>query len=156
MSALKSAVLFTAAMAGHWLWTTHFSIWGLAPQLTLVLTVAAAARLGPVRAMLLGFGWGLFLDVLTVRLFGANALALVLVGYGTGSVRRQIDVTGSGPQGVVVLFMTWAYFLTMAILGLVFARSFVWPGWASVVLIPFYNALVAAVVAVLWRPVRER
>lgn len=156
MSAARSAVLFVLAMAGHWLWTTHFALWGLAPQLTLVLTVAAAARLGPVRAMLLGFGWGLFLDVLTVRLFGANALALTFVGYGTGSVRRQIDVTGAVPQGVVVLFMTWAYLLTLGVLGLIFARDFLWPGATRLLLLPFYNALVAAAVSLLWRPVRER
>jgi len=138
------------AMLGYWLWTSHFSLFGLAPQLLLVLTVGVAAREGPIPAMCLGFGWGLFLDVLSPRLFGANAFALTLVGYGTGSVRRQIDVTGLAPQCVVVLFMSWAYFLLLSLLGLVFARDFLWGGWPQFILDPFYNALLAALLFVLW------
>lgn len=155
MSALKIVPLAFLAMIGHWLWTSHFALWGLSPQLLLVLTVAVAARQGPIRAMCLGFFWGLFLDVLQARLFGASAFALTLVGYGTGSVRRQIDVTGLAPQCVVVFFMTWAYFLLLGALGLVFMKEFLWIGWSQFLLDPFYNAVLAAAVSVAWGPGRE-
>lgn len=156
MSAVRLLFLFFAAMAVHWWWTTHFALWGLSPQLLLVLTVAVAARQGPVRAMLVGFGWGLFLDVLAPRLFGANALALTLVGYGTGAARRQIDVAGVGAQCAVVFFMTWAYFLLSGLVGAVFARHFLWVGWGTFLLDPFYNALAAAAVSLVWEPRAER
>ena len=145
MNASRMIGLFFLAMAVHWLWVSHFSLWGLSPQVLLVLTVTAAARWGSVSAMCLGFLWGLFLDVLNVRLFGGNALALTLIGYGTGSLRRQLDMTGLAPQCFVVFLMTWVYFLLLGLLGVVFARGFLWAGWAQFFLAPFYNVIVASV-----------
>jgi len=151
----RGAAAFLAAMAAHWWWTTHMPLFGTAPQLLLVLTVIAAARRGPVRAMCAGFAWGLFLDLLNARLFGANALALTLVGYGTGSIRRQVDVTGVGPQTVVIFSMTWVYFLMIGLLARVFQSQFLWVGWTQFMIDPFYNCFVGLIVAVAWRPTWE-
>ncbi|MBI5629643.1 MAG: rod shape-determining protein MreD [Elusimicrobia bacterium] len=141
-------LLFFSAMAAQWLWSSQFAFWGLAPQLLLVLTALVAAYRGPILAMCLGFFWGLFLDVSSPHLFGANALALTMVGYGTGSVRRQIDVTGAGSLSAVVFLMTWAYFLLLGVLGLVFMEGFLWIGWPSFLACPFYNVILVWVVAV--------
>ena len=143
-------------MAGHWLLAERFAFWGISPQLLLVLTVALAARLGPLWAMCLGFGWGLFLDVLSPRLFGANALVLTLLAYGTGSVRRQVDVSGLIPQCLVVFFMTWAYFLLLGLLGAAFIKRFLWAGWTPFLLDPFYNCLATIIVHALWSRRTER
>lgn len=61
MNFLKLAVVFVAAMAAQWWWSTHLSIAGVAPQLLLVLTVATAARYGP----LLGHELWFFLGALS-------------------------------------------------------------------------------------------
>jgi rod shape-determining protein MreD len=148
----KGFVGFFGAMVLHWWWTTHFTVFGVAPQLLLVLTVITAARSGPVRAMCLGFVWGLFLDLLTARLFGANALALTLVGYATGSIRRQVDVTGPAPQSIVVFAMTWVYFLLIGVIAALFLKQFQWVGWAPFLLDPFYNCLLALIVFIFWQP----
>ncbi|OGR88836.1 MAG: rod shape-determining protein MreD [Elusimicrobia bacterium RIFCSPHIGHO2_02_FULL_57_9] len=150
MNFLRGAIFFLTAMLIQWWWATHFSLAGLAPQLLLILTVVVAARQGPVRAMCLGFGWGLFLDVLNPALFGANALALTLAGYGTGALRRLVDVTGLAPQCVVVFGMTWAYFLALGMIGVVFAKYFVWVGWPAFLFDPFYNCLTAGVLFLFW------
>lgn len=144
MTYSRWVALFLGAMLAHWFWTADFALAGLAPQILLVLTVAIAARHGPIPAMCLGFAWGLFLDAMSAHLFGANALALAWVGYGTGSVRRQIDVTGLVPQCVVVFGMSWAYFLLTGLLGLVFMKTFLWVGWAAFLIDPLYNCLVTA------------
>lgn len=150
MRALRLTFLFLAAMAVQWWWGTHFTVAGVAPQLLLVLTVVISARLGPVKGMFLGFGWGLFLDVLSAHLFGANALALTLAAYGAGMARRQLDVMGLAPQCMIVFFMTWGYFLTLGALGALFLKSFLWVGWPSFVVDPFYNCLVAVVAYPFW------
>ncbi len=144
MNQLRRVGLFMLAMLAQWWWSTHWSIAGLAPQLLLVLTVALGASFGPSWAMCCGFLWGLFLDTLSPRLFGANALALTWVGYGTGSVRRQLDVAGVPPQCLVVFGMTWAYFLVLGMLGMVFAKKYDWVGWPVFLLDPVYNCVVAA------------
>ena len=155
-SSIKLPVMFFVAMIVQWWWSTHGIIWGLAQQLLLVLTVAVAARYGAIRAMFMGFFWGRFLDMLAGRLFGAQALALTLVAFGTGSARRQIDLLGIGSQCVTVFCMTLAYFVLIGLLGLVFLKTFLWVGWAPFLFDPIYNCLVMALLFVFWDPVLER
>lgn len=147
---VRLLTIFVGAMFVQWWWSAHGAIAGAVPQLLLVLTVTIAARYGPVRAMLLGFFWGLFLDILSARLVGANALALTLVAYGTGSMRRQIDLLGLAPQCLMVFGITLGYFLFYGLLGLVFLKTFFWVGWLSFIVDPFYNCLVTLLVFVLW------
>ncbi|MBI3551970.1 MAG: rod shape-determining protein MreD [Elusimicrobia bacterium] len=156
MSLARLPLIFLAAMLVQWWWMTHFTLFGLAPQVLLVLTVALAARQGALAAMFCGFSWGLFLDIMSPRLFGANALALTLIAYGTGSVRRQIDMAGLAPQSLVVVSMTWAYFLLLGFLGLVFdpAKTFFWVGWPAFLIDPFYNCALTAAVFAAWLPPR--
>ncbi|MCX5797337.1 MAG: rod shape-determining protein MreD [Elusimicrobia bacterium] len=156
MSHLRGAVLFLAAALLQWWWSTRLSLWGLSPQILLVLTVAMAARLGANSGMCYGFLWGLFLDVLRPELFGGNACALMLVGYGTGALRRQIDVLDVVSQYVIVFFMTWGYFLLYGLLGAVFAKQFLWAGWPAFLCDPLYNCLIVplAGLACAWLRVR--
>ena len=142
--------VFLVAMVGQWWWSSHGAIYGVAPQLLLVLTIAVAARQGPLCAMVMGFFWGLFLDVMAARLVGANALALTLAAYGTGSMRRQVDLLGLAPQCLMVASLTLVYFMFMGLMGLVFLHSFMWVGWMSFLVDPFYNSFVALLVYVLW------
>ena len=143
MRLLGGLLLFVVGLMGHWLWSTHLTVFGLAPQLLLILTVAVAARRGPVVGQCFGFAWGLFLDVLGVHLFGAQALGLTLVGYFVGSLRRQMDVSSPPSQLMLVGLLTPSYFLFYGLAGWVFERHFFWVGWPSFVADPFYNCLVA-------------
>ncbi len=147
---IRLLTIFVGAMFVQWWWSAHGAIAGAAPQLLLVLTVTIAARYGALRAMVLGFFWGLFLDVLSARLIGANALALTLIAYGTGSMRRQIDLLGLAPQCLMVFGITLGYFLFLGLVGLVFLKAFTWVGWIPFVVDPIYNCLVTLVVFVLW------
>ncbi len=146
---------FVLAMVAQWWGSPHGAIFGVAPQLLLVLTVAIAARYGPLRAMFLGVFWGLFLDVMGARMVGANALALTLAAYCTGSMRRQFDLLGLAPQCLMVFAVTLAYFLFIGALGLVFLRAFLWVGWPAFLVSPFYNCLVAAVGFMFLKPWME-
>lgn len=154
MNFVRVAAMFVLAMLVQWWWTTHLSLSGVAPQILLVMTVAVAARYGSSWAMSCGFFWGLFLDVMSPRLFGANALALTLIGYGTGSVRRQLDVAGFGPQCLLVMALSWAYYIFLGLLGRVFdpSKTFLWVGWPLFLVGPFFNALVTFVLFLVWDP----
>ena len=156
MSYIRRTVFFVFAALFHWWLSTHFVIFGLAPQLLLVLTIIVAARIGPIAAMCYGFAWGLFLDVYEPHLFGSKALTLTLVGYGVGAARRQIDVSGLAPLCVITFSMTWAYYLTTGILGLLFMRIFFWVGWAPFLLGPVYNCLILPFAAWAWVALEEK
>ena len=146
----RGFVVFIAAMFAQWWWNTHFAYWGAAPQFLLVLTILIAARRGPVLGMLAGFGWGLYLDVARAELFGASALTLTLAAYFVGVTRRQVDLRAPGSLAATTFLFTWAGFIGLGLLGLVFTKSFEWSGWVAILVTPFLNALAVTVVSLLW------
>jgi rod shape-determining protein MreD len=156
MTWLRAIGLFIGAMLLQWWWNSHLAYWGAAPQFLLALTVLVAARRGPVAAMLVGYAWGLYSDLLRADLFGADALLYALAGYSAGLVRRQIDLAATGPLAAAVLVLSWLYLLARGALGAVFAQSFLWTGWIPALAAPPMNALVAALAAEAWDARRER
>ena len=63
-------------------------IWGVAPDLLCLVTVAAGLAGGPEQGALAGFGCGLLADIyLQDTPFGLSALALCLVGFVVGAFR---------------------------------------------------------------------
>ncbi len=143
MKYIAAVFVFFAGLFTHWLWSMHFPLWGLAPNVLLALTVSASARSGPVAGQCFGFAWGLFADVLGGHIFGANALAYTIIGYMTGSMRRQMDVESAPSQAVLILVLTPLTYLFYGIVGFVFERNFLWIGWPPFVVIPFYTAVVS-------------
>jgi rod shape-determining protein MreD len=140
---ISAVFVFIAGATAHWLWSTHFPIAGLAPQVLLVLTVAVSTRAGAVAGQCYGFAWGLFLDILSAHVFGAHALGLTVIAYFTGGIRRQMDVGSAAPQLVLVALLTPIYFLYYGTAGWIFEHEFLWSGWLAFVVIPFYNCIVA-------------
>lgn len=71
--------------------TTLFSaglrVFGVMPDLGLVLTVAVAFYLGPERGAAFGFLTGVAVDVFLSTPLGVSALSFSLVGYGVGVVQ---------------------------------------------------------------------
>lgn len=138
-----ATIAFIVGIIVEWVWSTHFTVFDLAPQILLVLTIAVASRSGAVAAQCFGFAWGLYLDVVSAHVFGANALALTLVGYFVGSLRRQMDVASAAPQLVLIALLTPAYFLFYGLTGFLFEGEFLWVGWRIFLAGPFYNCLFA-------------
>lgn len=143
--------LFVGGLTLEWIFSRYLSLNGLNPQVLLILVVNVAAYGGPSEAMIFGFAWGLCWDAMSLRLFGARALALTLVGYIAGNLRRQVDILSPGSQALVVIFATFFYRLCLGFISLLFAGRFLWLGWGLFLLEPFYNAL-ASIVLYLLRP----
>ncbi|MBI4059842.1 MAG: rod shape-determining protein MreD [Elusimicrobia bacterium] len=153
---LRAVALFVGAMLLQWWWNTHLAYWGAAPQFLLALTILIAARRGAVPGMLAGFGWGLYLDVARAELFGASALILTLAAYFIGVARRQIDLRANGPLAATTFLFTWAGFMGLGLLGLIFTKSFEWCGWVAALLTPFLNVAAVSVAALFWDARGER
>ncbi len=85
---LRLALLVLAVVV---LQTTVFSaglrVFGVMPDVGLVLTVAVAFYLGPERGAVFGFSAGLAVDLFLSTPLGLSALCFALVGYGIGVVR---------------------------------------------------------------------
>jgi rod shape-determining protein MreD len=66
------------------LFSTGLRVFGVAPDLGLVLTIAVAYYLGPERGAGFGFAAGLAVDLFLTTPIGLSALSFALVGYGVG------------------------------------------------------------------------
>jgi rod shape-determining protein MreD len=94
MAAVRALVLTVVLMAAVVLQVSVFpylSYEGVVPDLTLLVVVAAALVRGPEYAAVLGFVGGLTVDLAPPadHVAGRWALALVVVGYLAGRVRRD-------------------------------------------------------------------
>jgi rod shape-determining protein MreD len=91
LSRLRLALLVLAVVV---LQTTVFSaglrVFGVMPDLGLVLTVAVAYYLGADRGAAFGFLTGLAVDLFLSTPLGLSALSFALVGYGIGGVKTGI------------------------------------------------------------------
>jgi rod shape-determining protein MreD len=74
--------------------TTVFSaglrVFGVVPDLGLVVTIAVAFYLGPERGAAFGFAAGLAIDLFLSTPLGLSALSFALVGYGVGVLQSGL------------------------------------------------------------------
>lgn len=111
MSLLRALLAAVAAAIALILQVTlfpYFAFNGVVPNLCLLVVVAAALTRGPQFAMLLGFVAGLLLDLAPPadHVAGRWALALVVVGYVAGRVRRETQfgiAMGPKPPALAVV-----------------------------------------------------
>ena len=146
---------FLGAIVHSW-WSIKLSplTFGLMPHLLLVLTVLISITQGRVSGQLIGFFWGLYLDVLGVRLMGANCLLFTIIGNIAGNLRRHMDVYNPASLGAIVSVFTLAYHLAWGVLALVFLKEMLLPQWLLFVLQPVLNAILAPMLMIMMRPSR--
>jgi rod shape-determining protein MreD len=91
MARTRVALLVVMAVV---LQTTWFSaglrVFGVMPDLLLVLTIAFAFSMGPERGAAFGFIAGVSIDLFLSTPMGLSALSLAVVGYGFGVVRSGL------------------------------------------------------------------
>jgi len=97
-------VLVAALFAMHFLLHVGFGFAQGAPDLLTVGLLLAAREIGLGRAAALGFAFGLLEDALSVLTFGANGVAMTLVGIG-GAFTRDLFVGDSRVFVLCYLFV---------------------------------------------------
>lgn len=88
-----SLLMLTAVL----LQTTVFArltLFGVAPDLVLLVVICSALLEGPMVGAASGFGGGLLRDLLLNAPKGMTALSFLVVGYAVGSVRPYVQSTG--------------------------------------------------------------
>lgn len=67
---------------------SQFTIFGVNADVTPLVVASAGLMTGAVAGSLLGFGMGLFVDLVLVQTLGVSALIYTLIGYGAGRLRE--------------------------------------------------------------------
>jgi rod shape-determining protein MreD len=83
-------VIVTAVVLQTTLFSAGLRVFGVIPDLCLVLTIAVAYYVGPERGAAFGFAAGLAIDLFLSTPLGLSALSFALVGYGIGVVQTGV------------------------------------------------------------------
>lgn len=146
----RTALAVAVALLGVALQTTlfvRFRPFDASPALALLVVLALARHLGRVEALLLGFGTGLLLDLLSETALGLWALVATTVAFVTVRLRHRFedDVTLLVPGVFLISFGALALY---GLLGTIFGEQTL--ADAQVVrkmLLPaVYNTVLAAVI----------
>ncbi|OGS04426.1 MAG: rod shape-determining protein MreD [Elusimicrobia bacterium RIFCSPLOWO2_12_FULL_59_9] len=113
---------FVSACFAHW-WLVQMFPESAAPHLPLMMTIAFSIVRGPVSGQCMGFFTGLFVDTLSVRLFGGQALVLSALGYLSGQFRKKIDFNSALAQALAIFTASLAYAAAMEALSLIFMNQ---------------------------------
>lgn len=125
-----------------------FRLFGVAPDLVMLVTILSALRLRDEAVLLMGFAGGLAMDSLALGALGLRALVYTLVAYLALRTRQRADV---GPISVAL----WAGALSgvgvvlLFLVGSIFNQTPLSVGVAlrTVLLVPVINFALALVVA---------
>ena len=129
----------------YWWWTTNLSIFGVAPNIIFVAALAAAIIARPAKALVYGFFFGIYLDMLGSNLFGAYALTYTLMAYGIYIMKRHLDLVSPFSQVIAAFTLTMISMLCYQGLSLALAK--INPLQLKAFLVePFLNALLAPIV----------
>ncbi len=87
---VRAAAVVVLAMIVQAGLVSHLSMFGVRPEVTLLLAVTGGVAAGPDRGAVLGFVLGLSYDLFLQTPFGLSALIYALLAYAIGSVQLQM------------------------------------------------------------------
>lgn len=91
--AVFSLVLLTAVLLQTTFFARYVTLFGITPDLVLVVVISLAILEGPTVGATSGFGGGLLRDLLVAAPKGLTGLAYLIVGYVVGIVRPYVQST---------------------------------------------------------------
>jgi rod shape-determining protein MreD len=157
----RVAIVLVVAVVLETTFGADLRVFGIAPDLMLLLAISGGLVCGPTAGAWIGFFAGLLADLtLTTTPLGLSALAWCIVGWGIGTLRAYLLPDGRAVRPAVAFLATIGALLLFLIVGeLVGQTELVAPGRSFVIRVVLveglWNALlVIPVVAVFSRAAR--
>lgn len=152
-SGLRWVLLVTTAFVLHVGAGSDLGLFGVHPELMLLVAVCAGLAGGPVRGAQVGFVAGVLVDLLLTSPLGVSALAFALAGFGVGAVQESVirssrtisaALAALGSAAGVLVYATVAHLLGQ--------RSLADPNlWRIVGIVSLFNAVLCVPVLGLCR-----
>ena len=114
---VSSAVVVQSAV------TPHLALWGVVPNLMVILAVCAGLSGGAQRGAVVGFWVGLAFDVARPVPLGLSALAYTIVAFGAGTVQVVLVQAGRVISMLLVSAASVFGVLLYAVIGEVFGTN---------------------------------
>lgn len=148
-------VLLTAVLLQTTLFARYVTLFGITPDLILIVTISLAIVEGPVVGATSGFAGGLLRDLLLAAPKGLTGLAYLLVGYMIGSLRPYVPSTSVfipiagifiGSVAGTALYTGFSALLGVTLVGPAgLIRLIILTAIYNTILVPFVHPLVARV-----------
>lgn len=152
-------VSFWTALIVQFGWSRYADIYGIAPNVILVMLMFIGLTRGPMAGQVMGFLWGLSWDVMNIELFGSHTLVLTCIGYFSGSFSRLWDESKVVTQITLVGMASIVYQGALMLVYQIFSpsRHIVSLNYISLIQ-PFFNMVITPVVFLLvyFLPERRR
>lgn len=123
----------------------YFTVYGVGPNLLLLIVVTHGFLFGPLVGAVMGFSLGIIADAMGVTLFGLNGLLLTFMGYLAGNLRRRVASERPTGQFIIALVATVVYRVGASFVASTF-ESVQRISVASVVLASILNSLMMPVI----------
>lgn len=138
-------LLVVAAVVVQTTLFVRFQPFGVAPDLVLLVVVAAVRHLAAEPAVLVGFSGGLLADLLGVTPLGLRALVLTVVAFLGVRLRERLEASLPATAVGVVLLTVLGEGL-FAVIGTLFGRALLSDAliMRKLLLVPLYNLVLAA------------
>jgi len=94
MSSVRLGLAALLALVLQLTLVDHLSIFGVRPDITVLIVVLLGLRRGPSAGTLIGFFLGLFQDLLAPSTLGMNMLAKSVLGYLSGRLGQNLALSG--------------------------------------------------------------
>jgi rod shape-determining protein MreD len=108
MRHVRNGLLLILALLVQGSWGHSIGVFGIRPDLVLLVLVFVGIQEGQVLATLMGFASGLMLDVYDPQALGVNSLANAVVGFLVGATRVQVVAEEIRVQAVIFFFASLA------------------------------------------------
>lgn len=111
MNRFSLYTILVAAFLIQLLFLDHMKIWSAKPDLLILLVVFYAIFFGPAAGAEAGFVSGLFKDIYSLDIFGANAVLLLLTGLIAGILSPKLFKESKLTQGTLVFVSSGLYMI---------------------------------------------
>ena len=158
---IRFSYFISTLLAGlflHLLVNRYLTIFGVGPNVLLLIVVTHGFFYGSLSAEMMGFSMGLVADALGTNLFGLQSLILTILGYLAGRLRRRVASERPTGQLVIGFVSTMFYSLGISFVGQSFESGIQRAPFLSVLVSGILNALVMPVMffvverwSLLWR-----
>lgn len=146
---LSAFFIFIVATLLHWVFVEIFAPLDIAVGVMFAFSLVMAAQQGRIGGYIFGFFSGLFLDFFGNAMFGGYALVFTIMIFWFYKIEDKIDFKEAAPQIVVAMALNLALVLIYGLLGSIFAGSFLWQGFKSLVLGSLITGLLVPVIYVI-------
>jgi len=139
---LVLGILILVSFVLQLLWVQYLPIFGIGPQILLVVIIYFALNYGPIIGEIYGFISGLFLDIFSISVFGTQCFIFTIIGYINGIMSNRVDEKNIRVQCILSLLETYFQIGIVYLFSKIFLSDSI-ISYKDIIIAPIYTSVLA-------------